>query len=467
MISRAKRLAVFCSLLGVSGAWAQTTGTWDVSGRTATYVPPPQTMPGATRWAPTVTSGPNGSVLLKDLLKMPSQAGTIADIEITRQASASAVRHAAARALARGIPYVGAGILIWDVYSHFRMKPDGNGGILYDPGLPPDMTGAICTQSTPSFCGNTQGEALTAFTGYLNQQAQQQTVSCGYGQPAIYFTPTYYSVSPNVVKRTVACGQPDIVVYTLNFTGQLTPHCEVGEIGVDGKCPTPDDKKGQNPPILVPPNFAGDYWDSHPSAQDPPLPDVARGSSGAGENPETTPGPAPNTSGPPSAQGQPKTTTTTNPDGSTTTTTTTQQTTYTYNDNKVIWNITNITTTYTTPPGWQPGDPTPDPTTTTEEQPEEDPEDPCTANPDRLGCLKLGEPPASEGLPRENVPIDLTDVPFAKVQGCPTAVPFAVYGKSYAISFEPLCDVMSWLRPIFLALGAAAAAFIFVQGFRV
>jgi hypothetical protein len=137
-------------------------------------------------------------------------------------------------------------------------------------------------------------------------------------------------------------------------------------------------------------------------------------------------------------------TTTTTPDKHTTTTTTKAD-------------GTTETSTTTTPGGTT--------TTTTNPQPYQDP---CAKEADTVGCTKLGTPApdANDTLKKDTKTITFTPVSF---QGgaCPGPVPFSVFGKSYAFSYDLLCSKLQLISVILLVLSGAMAAYIFADGFRV
>ncbi|WP_416372721.1 virulence factor TspB C-terminal domain-related protein [Alcanivorax sp.] len=49
---------------------------------------------------------------------------------------------------------------------------------------------------------------------------------------------------------------------------------------------------------------------------------------------------------------------------------------------------------------------------------------------------------------------------------CPAPLTFTFYGKSYELSWEPMCTVAEGVRPFVIALGYVAAAFIMVKRIR-
>lgn len=129
---------------------------------------------------------------------------------------------------------------------------------------------------------------------------------------------------------------------------------------------------------------------------------------------------------------------------STTTTTTTNNTT----------NTTN-TTTDETP---NRPNPLPEPTPAV---------DPCIENPDRLGCVKLGEPPAPEELIKKTTPVEVNPVAFSSSSSCPSPVSFMVIGTEHSFSYAPLCERLAQLKFLFLAMAGMIAAWSLASLFKV
>lgn len=81
---------------------------------------------------------------------------------------------------------------------------------------------------------------------------------------------------------------------------------------------------------------------------------------------------------------------------------------------------------------------------------------------------QLGDVPLADSIPTTTPAFSYNAVPFTTVAGCPAAVGFSVslpqanYSQDFSINYQPACDLALWLRPIFLAIAAIAAAFIFV-----
>ena len=89
----------------------------------------------------------------------------------------------------------------------------------------------------------------------------------------------------------------------------------------------------------------------------------------------------------------------------------------------------------------------------------------CQDNPRRVGCAELDVPPVADVIPRQNVPVTFTPLPFASSASCPAPITFDMYGPRL-ITFTPMCDLMTKVRPLFLACAAAATALIFMQGLK-
>lgn len=89
----------------------------------------------------------------------------------------------------------------------------------------------------------------------------------------------------------------------------------------------------------------------------------------------------------------------------------------------------------------------------------------CRDNPRRAGCAEFDVPPVAEAIPRKEVPITYTPVAFSSAATCPAPITFDMYGPRQ-IDYLPMCDLMTRLRPLFLACAAAGAALIFMRGLK-
>jgi len=79
---------------------------------------------------------------------------------------------------------------------------------------------------------------------------------------------------------------------------------------------------------------------------------------------------------------------------------------------------------------------------------------------------RLGTAPTAEPIPSSTYDVTITAVPFASNAACPSPIAFNALGTDYSISYQPACDLMSTMRPLFLAMGAFAAAYVFFQGLK-
>lgn len=75
-------------------------------------------------------------------------------------------------------------------------------------------------------------------------------------------------------------------------------------------------------------------------------------------------------------------------------------------------------------------------------------------------------PATSGSIPKQVAAITYTPTVFASPTGCPAPVSFSMFDKQYAIAYQPACDLMMTVAPIFLAIGAAGAALIFASALK-
>jgi hypothetical protein len=79
---------------------------------------------------------------------------------------------------------------------------------------------------------------------------------------------------------------------------------------------------------------------------------------------------------------------------------------------------------------------------------------------------RQGVAPITETIPEILTPVTLTNVLFVGNSTCPADIPLTVMGTTHSISFDPMCDVMMYMRPLFLAFGAFSCAIIFIGGLK-
>ena len=55
---------------------------------------------------------------------------------------------------------------------------------------------------------------------------------------------------------------------------------------------------------------------------------------------------------------------------------------------------------------------------------------------------------------------------FSINASCPPPEQFAIFGSSFSLSWEPVCDLASYVRPLVIAMGYVAAIFIMIRRIR-
>lgn len=389
----------------------------------------------------------------------------------TASVSKAAIASAASKLL-RGVSLLGLGVTAYEIYKayqesgyqtcpppNFFCKPEVN-----------DIPGTYQSYSFPSLrnsiVGFDQGCSLS-----FSQIKASFPSSQNYQQATGYTTvvTTYFSypaVSCRLVGGPAAGGEYDVIYR------QQTGSCPSGTTLQNGKCvssvattPYTDQELQQAflDKLNADPSFAKRYYDAIRSdnlrnqilnsndvlPSDTPLTVQA--------SPVTTPETIVKTRTIPNADGttsteitKEKVTVTPTTTGTTVGDSATQYKTSTVTTVTTINNTTNQITNQTT----------------TQDAPAKpDPSDPCRDNPNRAGCVDLGQPPSSEALPRIEVPITFSPINFASSAGCPAPITFEMYGMR-SISYQPMCDLMTTLRPLFLACAAAACALIFMEGLK-
>jgi hypothetical protein len=150
------------------------------------------------------------------------------------------------------------------------------------------------------------------------------------------------------------------------------------------------------------------------------------------------------------------------------TSTTTSQTTNNYNYAGSTVTVTNVTTSSTV--NNTSGATEAHTTTTTEPVVEPEPEetpDPCIDNPTRAGCAEIGTAPAPEVMSKASQAVSVTAAAFASSNGCPPPISMVALGRTYALSYQPICDRLVYVKVLFLAMAGVGAAFILSNSFKV
>jgi hypothetical protein len=445
-------------------------------------------MPALTRGM-TLGPGTGGAAasFTRNPFNFPAPGGATASATMSGGITAAGAARALAVGLARGAIAGGiAGVamtgaaLLWDAY---RIKPDEAGGLTQDPGQP--------KVNTPTYCwdfgsGNCYGSPEAAAMGRVNQLwPYTGTASCGPVQPN-------FTAQCNLTWSNGATGSIGV---SRSSTMQLKCPDINGQTqtaGADGLCPstaprvpvTPEQaqaKLAANPPA-TPPNYpallteAIDDWG--------PL----------SMRPEDIHNNQLNVISTPNSYAGPVTTATDILSGDTTTTETHYDfsgltpTSMTYDPSrmsltfagsgagfaganslgstipaaKAEWatrtvttkrdaqgNITSQTTT-TTASGSGSN------TTTGEDAPVTD----CGANPNRAGCLELGDAPLDAVVPAQHA-LTWAAVNLGLPAACPAPYTFNWRGASYAMPYTAFCDVAPNVRALLLAFTSViVAAFV-------
>ena len=326
----------------------------------------------------------------------------------------------------------------------------GPDGLIADPGIAPLTVPVLWYRvgGQPSSDSSSASAACTKFAqnnGYaavefLPPNGCQMAETWG-----AYYAGYFVGFSVQTVEGEAAAGCPA----SIDPTNPAYNVPAGSPVGPDGKCPSARYNHG---PISVA-NAAAKVAAHPPSNADgwvqPTKDAIDTGGQSVPAGITTT--------GPGSQTGTPTTTTTTGGSPSETITET-KTPTYTYNYagdtitystsiTNVTNNITNSTTTTTVTN-------TPAPTP-------QDTEDPCTANPDRIGCLKLGSTP-TDVVPTKSPNITFSAESVGLPSGCPADQVIA--GKAY--SFGPICDAATNARPWVIVGAIFSALMLMLAGVR-
>lgn len=117
---------------------------------------------------------------------------------------------------------------------------------------------------------------------------------------------------------------------------------------------------------------------------------------------------------------------------------------------------------YTMPITDTAGNPVSNPTPTTSPN---TPPDPCSTDPNHLGCIDLGNNPTPETI--KQVPIDLSTTSFntfsfSGPSSCPAPASISILGQPISFSYTPICNAMSYFKPIALAVAFFVAGLIVI-----
>lgn len=92
--------------------------------------------------------------------------------------------------------------------------------------------------------------------------------------------------------------------------------------------------------------------------------------------------------------------------------------------------------------------------------------DPCKRNPDILACQKYGEIKEPPKLQEQTIPMDIRPYGSASAGSCPAPRQVSFFGRPFAISYQPICDFATMIRPLIIGLAYLSAALIFIGAAR-
>lgn len=103
--------------------------------------------------------------------------------------------------------------------------------------------------------------------------------------------------------------------------------------------------------------------------------------------------------------------------------------------------------------------PTGTPTTDTKEDPPP-PKDPCIENPQRLGCVDIGEAPADPEINKTPTPLTFNPLNMGGNATCPATEFLTIGGAQMEVNYGVACGYASGLRPIVVAVAFLSALYI-------
>lgn len=400
-----------------------------------------------------------------------------------RLAGAHALKALAWAGPAAGV--VGTGLLLWDLFDEYRIRPDEAGGLLRDEGVSPEtVTAQLFKVNTAGGPWQVSKEAACAYK--LNESYPENPTVVVYGGGTI--TTTYvYAIRPTDRCETdwsKTCVQTGSVqqyggYWCSNNNGTGSGTTFLGSIidqqGQTTRCPASIDPfdPAFSLPEGLPPDEDGlcrrarGHWDpitpeaaattSSPADWTGPIKEAAvdRGlQNGFHPVPDSA-----ESSGPASQTGTPTSTTTTTGEG-TRTTTTTPSYNYTYSPTTIT--VTTTTTTMSCV-GASACTPETADETTTEESGDPPPEQRqlCEDFPEISACKEL-DVPAADTLPAETIPVSVSpDGGWGAGDGsCPGTITLAS-----GITVDPfglVCTFADGIRFIVVGFSALIATLIFI-----
>lgn len=93
-------------------------------------------------------------------------------------------------------------------------------------------------------------------------------------------------------------------------------------------------------------------------------------------------------------------------------------------------------------------------------------QDPCALNPNSVGCAKLDQPAGEQAPQPTNVAISNNPIPWGGDGACPVDVHIDLLGSDIPISYAPICQYMSAMRPVVIGLAWITATLILIGSKR-
>lgn len=379
------------------------------------------------------------------------------------------------------LPYVAVGWAIWDIYDAIRVRPDGAGGLAFDPGVEPTQsldfifygpnwsTGPGYPTFDPVAVHN-QDPSIT-YDGFmqLTWGAAQMT---GLTDPSSCQVPAHVDGASPTTCRTMSTRRDATCLYiagptsgqscaprtvTRNHQGVAveTMVCPVGSVGWDSRCGT----GSYTQPMTA--QEAADMLTASQTIQN--LDYQALLNEALGRGPMLIPSGSAVEVGNTVAAIDGGTETTYHPDGSRTE----KKTEYLFQRDPISLGNGRYTSRFTTTTYGADGNPTGPPTINEPNPDAPSQDDPCAIDPSRLMCQGMGQV-EDPGLQTENRQVDFTpDSGFGSSSDtCPAPPQLALSFGSVTFDNTILCDWLLYVRALLVTVSGMVAAGIIIGGFR-
>jgi hypothetical protein len=406
-----------------------------------------------------VRNSSSGGVTVADRVPVNTSRGAITTTARSAVSGRAIARGAAvaARAFPAVSIAVGVGSVIWDLLDDQGIRPDGQGGLNQDPGVPPTPTSGPCWRAgTQTGCYSSMSSSASAYAAALSVNGRVVSIA-GFDE----LTPTVFQA------RTTSTinGQPaDPGGFVVTNSPNTSLRC--GPVGdftpsprADGRCPT-----GQYTSPLTDDQvidiIAKDVTDSEDRL--PLVQDIL----GTGGRLDITPGSIV-TSGPSSITGTPPAPVVTNTPAGPVTVTESPRAAIRYRGSEVEWEPEQVTTRRPNPLGGPeevtvedaPDLPSADPNSTTGAVTP----DYCLQHPNRAGCSELGDVEGPDWLPTEKQIELVAESPWGSDNAaCPAPRTIVLGGRQYQWEWTLVCQFFSGIRFAVIAAAWVSAVMIFI-----